>query len=111
MVNETTTEALPIAPGRGNRRELVGVVTSDKMDKTVVVQVDWKSRVPMYGKLQRRVTRLYAHDNKGECKLGDTVRVEETRPISHLKHWRVVEIVARHQVAEVQPSEIDQVAP
>lgn len=77
------------------RREWVGQVVSDKMDKTVVVAVSRVVRHPFYHKTIRRVTRLKAHDEKNECKIGDRVRLIETRPISKEKHWRVVEIVER----------------
>ena len=76
-------------------REWVGQVVSDKMDKTVVVAVSRVVRHPFYRKVLRRVTKLKAHDEKNECKVGDRVRLIETRPISKDKHWRVVEIVER----------------
>ena len=77
------------------RREWVGQVVSDKMDKTVVVAVSRVVRHPFYRKILRRVTKLKAHDEKNECKVGDRVRLIETRPISKDKHWRVVQIVER----------------
>lgn len=76
-------------------REWVGQVVSDKMDKTVVVAISRVVRHPFYRKILRRVTKLKAHDEKNECKVGDRVRLIETRPISKDKHWRVVEIVER----------------
>jgi small subunit ribosomal protein S17 len=76
-------------------REWVGQVVSDKMDKTVVVAISRVVRHPFYRKVLRRVTKLKAHDEKNECKVGDRVRLIETRPISKDKHWRVVEIVER----------------
>ena len=78
------------------------------MDKTVIVAVEWRQRHPLYRKSVRRVTRFFAHDGENKCRLGDVVRIEETRPISRMKHWRVVQIVERHEVAEVQPIELDQ---
>jgi small subunit ribosomal protein S17 len=77
------------------QREWVGQVVSDKMDKTVVVAISRVVRHPFYRKILRRVTKLKAHDEKNECKVGDRVRLIETRPISKDKHWRVVEIVER----------------
>lgn len=76
-------------------REWVGQVVSDKMDKTVVVAISRVVRHPFYRKILRRVTKLKAHDEKNECKVGDRVRLIETRPISKDKHWRVVQIVER----------------
>ncbi|OGW67304.1 MAG: 30S ribosomal protein S17 [Nitrospirae bacterium RIFCSPLOWO2_02_FULL_62_14] len=77
------------------QREWVGQVVSDKMDKTVVVAVSRVVRHPFYRKILRRITKLKAHDEKNECKVGDRVRLIETRPISKDKHWRVVQIVER----------------
>ncbi len=78
----------------GNR-EFVGVVTSDKMDKTIVVQVSTKKLHPLYKKYVSRSKKYKAHDEKNEAKLGDTVRIVESRPISREKCWRLVEIVTR----------------
>lgn len=78
-----------------NRHEWVGEVVSDKMDKTVVVAVSRVVRHPFYHKTLRRVTKLKAHDEKNECKVGDRVKLIETRPISKHKHWRVVEILEK----------------
>lgn len=77
------------------QREWVGQVVSDKMDKTVVVAVSRVIRHPFYRKTLRRVTKLKAHDEKNECKVGDRVRLIATRPISKEKHWRVVQIMER----------------
>jgi small subunit ribosomal protein S17 len=73
----------------------VGRVASDKMDKTVVVVVERVVPHPLYKRRIRRSTRLKAHDERNECRVGDTVRIEETRPLSKDKHWRVVEILQR----------------
>lgn len=81
----------------GKRRERVGNVISNKMDKTVVVAVERFVRHPVYQKVQRRVTKLKAHDEGNTCKVGDRVKIIETRPISKEKHWRVLEIVGRAQ--------------
>ncbi len=73
----------------------VGRVVSDKMDKTVVVAVDYLKPHPLYRKIIRRTKKFHAHDEENACKVGDTVRIEETRPLSRTKRWRVVEIVKR----------------
>ncbi len=75
------------------RKVMEGVVVSNKMDKTVVVRVTRSSRHPLYGKVLRRTTKYMAHDEEGACKEGDVVRIEESRPISRLKRWRVIEVV------------------
>ena len=80
---------------RGARKVRSGVVVSDAMDKTIVVRVSSSVRHPMYGKTLRRSTKLKAHDEAGEARVGDTVRVMETRPLSKTKRWRVVEVVER----------------
>ena len=80
---------------RGMRKTRVGVVVSDKMDKTITVAVKYRVRHPMYGKIMNRTTKIKAHDEKNECGIGDTVRVMETRPLSHDKRWRLVEIIEK----------------
>ena len=80
---------------RGRRKVRLGIVVSDKMDKTVLVQIEQVKRHPTYGKIVRRSSKLAAHDEANEAKTGDTVRVMETRPLSKSKRWRVVEIVER----------------
>ena len=90
-----TNETEAKADGRGARRRLVGVVTSNKMQKTVVVQVDRKVRHPLYEKFISKRTKLYAHDENNEAKIGDVVEVAQTRPISKLKSWRVVRVVQK----------------
>ncbi|HRO97860.1 MAG TPA: 30S ribosomal protein S17 [Flavobacteriales bacterium] len=86
--NTTTVE-------RNLRKERIGVVTSDKMNKSVVVTVERRVMHPKYGKFVKRSSTFMAHDEKGDAHIGDTVRIMETRPISKLKRWRVVEIVER----------------
>ena len=71
------------------------VVVSDKMDKTITVAVKYRVRHPLYGKIMNRTTKIKAHDEKNECGIGDTVRVMETRPLSHDKRWRLVEIIEK----------------
>ena len=78
---------------RGRRKERRGIVVSDAMDKTVVVRVDILKPHPKYHKMMRRSIKLHAHDEANEAKVGDIVRVVETRPLSKSKHWRVAEIV------------------
>ena len=88
------------------RKVRVGKVVSDKMDKTVVVQVEWRSTHPVYRKSIRRRTRFNAHDEQNLCQVGDLIRIIETRPLSRTKRWRVTEILSREEIAEVQPEEI-----
>lgn len=80
---------------RSRRKLRTGVVVSDGMDKTVVVQVERRKQHALYGKSLRRTTKLAAHDEANDAKVGDTVRLMETRPLSKTKRWRVVEIVER----------------
>ena len=80
---------------RGYRKTRVGVVVSDKMDKTIVVAIKTKVRHPLYGKMVNRTRKFKAHDEKNECGIGDTVKIMETRPISKDKRWRLVEIVEK----------------
>lgn len=80
---------------RPARKQRVGVVVSDKMQKTVVVQIDRRMPHPVYGKMVTRSKRLKAHDEENSAKVGDTVRIMETRPLSKDKRWRLVEIVER----------------
>ena len=84
-----------MAENRGIRKTRIGVVISDKMDKTVVIAIKTRVRHPLFGKTMNRTTKLKAHDENNECSVGDRVLVMETRPISREKHWRVVEIVEK----------------
>ncbi len=88
------------------RKTKVGKIISDKMDKTVVVAVVTPSRHPLYQKIVRKRVKYKVHDGKNECRVGDVVRIEETRPLSREKRWRVAEIVTRGKIVEVQPKEI-----
>lgn len=88
--SETSSEK-----GRGHRRVIQGVVTSDKMDKSITVEVSRLVRHPLYEKFIRRRTRVHAHDESNEARIGDTVDVVETRPLSKLKRFRLVNIVRR----------------
>lgn len=89
------------------RKVRVGSVVRTKMDKTAVVEMVWKQRHRIYRKQMRRVARFYVHDAENKCQVGDLVRIEETRPISKLKHWRLIEILSSRQLAEVQPIELE----
>lgn len=80
---------------RNLRKERIGVVVSNKMDKTIVVAVETKGKHPMYGKFINKTTKFVAQDDKNECSEGDTVRIMETRPLSKTKRWRLVEIVEK----------------
>lgn len=80
---------------RNLRKERVGIVTSDKMDKSVVVMVERRVKHPKYGKFVKLSSKFMAHDEKGEAHVGDTVRIMETRPVSKLKRWRLVEVIER----------------
>jgi small subunit ribosomal protein S17 len=88
------------------RKVRVGRVVGDKMNKTVIVAVDTPRRHPLYKKTIRRIVKYYAHDEEKQSKVGDTVKIEETRPLSKLKRWRVVEIMVKGEVAEIKPEEI-----
>jgi small subunit ribosomal protein S17 len=77
----------------GKRKEFIGEVVSNKMDKTAMVSVERRITHPLYGKIIKKRTKLYAHDEKNACKIGDKVRIKETRPLSKNKRWRVVEIL------------------
>ena len=88
MTNEQTT-------ARGARKSRTGLVVSDKMEKTVVVAIERRVAHPVYGKMVTRTKRLKAHDEENSAKVGDTVRIVETRPLSKDKRWRVVEIMQR----------------
>jgi small subunit ribosomal protein S17 len=93
MTNEQT--AAETASQRNTRKTRIGVVVSDKMAKTVVVAIERRMRHPVYGKMMTRTKKLKAHDEENTAKLGDTVRIMETRPLSKDKRFRLVEIVER----------------
>jgi small subunit ribosomal protein S17 len=89
------------------RKSRLGRVVSNKMDKTAVVAVETRRHHPIYKKTVRTVTRYKAHDEMNECQPGDTVRLEETRPLSKEKRWRVAEIVIKAEQLEVRPVELE----
>ena len=80
---------------RNLRKIRIGVVTSDKMDKTITVAVERKVKHPIYGKFVKKTTKFHAHDEKQECTIGDIVKIMETRPLSKTKRWRLVEVVEK----------------
>jgi small subunit ribosomal protein S17 len=86
---------------QGKRRMKIGRVVSDKMDKTVVVSVERLRRHPIYKRVVRLSSKFKAHDQENEARVGDTVRIEESRPLSREKRWRVVEVVARGSYEEL----------
>lgn len=88
-------------------KTFVGHVVSDKMNKTVVVAVESRRPHPLYKKIIKRQVKLKAHDENNACQVGDIVRIVESRPLSKTKHWRVVEIVSKGEVAEIQPDDSD----
>ena len=88
---EETTLALV----RNLRKTRVGVVSSNKMDKTITVKVERKIKHPLYGKFLKKTTSFHAHDEKNECNIGDTVKIMESRPLSKTKRWRLVEVVEK----------------
>lgn len=89
----TTTEATPIE--RNLRKIKIGVVTSNKMDKSISVIVERKVKHPLYGKFVKKSSKFHAHDEKNECSIGDTVKIMETRPMSKTKRWRLVEVIEK----------------
>ena len=95
MADTTTTGPTPPPSARGKRKERVGEVISNKMAKTIVVRVERRFPHPKFKKIVTGYKKLYAHDEKSEAKVGDRVRLEETRPVSKIKRWRLVEIVER----------------
>lgn len=91
---------------RRTRKIRVGRVVSNKMDKTVVVAVEWRQRHPIYKKSVKRVTKFHAHDVDNRCKTGDWVSIMETRPISKTKRWRVTEILTTGEIPEAPAEEL-----
>jgi small subunit ribosomal protein S17 len=80
---------------RNLRKERIGIVTSDKMDKSIVVSVERKVKHPKYGKFVKKTSKFVAHDEENDCNIGDTVKIMETRPMSKSKNWRLVEVIER----------------
>ena len=80
---------------RNLRKERTGVVTSNKMDKSITVAIKWKEKHPIYGKFVSKTKKYHANDENNECNIGDTVKIMETRPLSKTKRWRLVQIIER----------------
>ena len=80
---------------RNLRKERTGVVTSNKMDKSITVAIKWKAKHPIYGKFVNKTKKYHANDENNECNIGDTVKIMETRPLSKTKRWRLVQIIER----------------
>ena len=104
---------LQTATSRSSRKEQVGYVVSDKMQKTIVVRVDRRVRHPKYEKVLTLASKFYAHDEKNEAKVGDRVRIIETRPLSRQKRWRLVEVIEKgalkaNFVEDVQNPQVSQ---
>ena len=95
MADQVTNQAGIIGPERGRRKERTGRVVSDKMEKTVVVALVRQVPHPLYKKYFKKTTKFVAHDEANDAKVGDTVRIMETRPLSKTKRWRVVEVLER----------------
>jgi small subunit ribosomal protein S17 len=95
MEQNTGTEKAAETTPRAKRKVRVGVVTSNKMQKTITISIDRKVKHPKYGKFLHKTTKYTAHDEKNECKEGDLVKIMETRPLSKKKCWRLVEIIQR----------------
>lgn len=87
---EATTNNL-----RGRRKTRIGLVTSNKMEKTITVSIERKVKHPIYGKFLKKTTKFMAHDEKNECSIGDVVKIMETRPLSKNKCWRLIEVVEK----------------
>jgi len=94
---ETNTNAQPAAAGR--RKEVIGLVVSNRMQKTIVVQVVRQKSHAFYGRVVSKAKKFYAHDEKNQAQVGDFVRLEETRPLSKLKRWRLKEVIRKATLA------------
>ncbi len=94
MSEVATTEVVSLTD-RNLRKTKVGIVTSNKMDKTITVKVERKVKHPLYGKFVKKSTQFHAHDEKNECSIGDTVRIMETRPLSKTKRWRLDTVIEK----------------
>ncbi len=88
-------ETINLQETRNLRKTRIGIVSSNKMDKTITVAVERKVKHPIYGKFVKKTTSFHAHDEKNECSIGDTVRIMETRPLSKTKRWRLVEVIEK----------------
>jgi small subunit ribosomal protein S17 len=95
MAENTTTVTASNTIDRNLRKTRIGVVTSNKMTKTITVAVERKVKHPIYGKFVKKTTKFHAHDEKNEASIGDIVRIMETRPLSKTKRWRLVEVLEK----------------
>ena len=98
MENQTTNQTEQTAQdstARAKRKVRTGIVSSNKMNKTITVKVERKVKHPIYGKFVKKTTKFHAHDEKSECSIGDLVKIMETRPLSKTKRWRLVEVVEK----------------
>ena len=93
--NTMAEENKTIAEDRNLRKTRIGVVSSNKMTKTITVEVERKVKHPIYGKFVKKTSKFHAHDEKNECTIGDVVKIMETRPLSKTKRWRLVEVVEK----------------
>jgi small subunit ribosomal protein S17 len=93
-MSETQTSAATTEPRQAVKKSRVGVVVSDKMSKTIVVEVERRVPHALFKKIVRKTSKFYAHDEEAKAKIGDKVRIEETRPMSKLKRWKLVEVLA-----------------
>ncbi len=105
-MSEATQSRSGTAPVERARQEKVGVVTSNKMQKSVVVTVNRQTTHPLYKRVVRQAATFMAHDEKNECKVGDVVRIQETRPLSRRKRWRVIQIISRAAVVAPLPEDV-----
>ena len=92
---------------QGDRKTRIGIVLSDKMDKTRVIGVEWSMPHWLYKRRVRRLTKFKAHDEQNMAKIGDRVMISETRPLSKEKRWRIVQVLEKAEVVEVMPEEVD----
>jgi small subunit ribosomal protein S17 len=99
---ETETKIAPETAARGTRKERLGKVISNKMTKTIVVSVERRFQHPQYKKVIKSFSKFYAHDEKSEAKVGDVVLIEETRPLSKLKRWRLTQVLEKGEATVVK---------
>jgi len=102
---EQTTQTQPAAESKSRRNEKVGQVVSTKMQKTIVVEVEMRKAHPKYKRIVKTNRKFYAHDEQNTARVGDVVRIRETRPLSKLKRWNLEEVIRRSALAQVQEAE------
>ena len=101
---ETSTAPAVVAPVTGRRNEKIGIVVSTKMQKTIVVEVEMRKAHPKYKRIVKSNKKFYAHDEQNSARVGDVVRIRESRPLSKLKRWALEEIVRRSSLAQIEDS-------